>query len=180
MRAATDRRRAAARGGRGRWAAALAAALLAGCAAYDGGSLVPGKSTTADVQALMGQPDAKIAVSGGASDWFYTRPSGGDSYAVRVGADGIVQGVEQRLTEENMATLQIGVTTRADVRGLLGPPYSTTYFERQKRDVWGYKYRRVAERRMLWVRFSDDGVVREVLDAIDYDYVPASDSFAKD
>lgn len=168
------------RAGRAPRLAALVAALLVGCASYDGGSLVSGKSTAADVEALMGQPDERIAVAGGASDWFYTRPSGGDSYAVRVGPDGIVQGVEQRLSEENIAKLRIGVSTRAEVRALLGPPYSTTYFERQKRDVWGYKYRRVTERMILWVRFSDDGVVREVHDSMDYDYVPASESFAKD
>jgi len=168
------------RTGHARRVVALVVVLLAGCASYDGGALVPGKSTAAEVEALMGTPDERIAVGRGASDWFYTRPSGGDSYAVRVGPDGIVQGVEQRLTEESFAKLRIGVSSRAQVRALLGPPYSTTYFDRQKREVWGYKYRRVTERMILWVRFSDDGVVREVMDSIDYDYVPASESFAKD
>jgi len=152
--------------------------LLSACASYDGSTLVPGKSTAAEVEALMGPPDEKLASAGGSSDWFYTRPSGGVTYAVSLGSDGIVRGVEQRLTEENIAKLEIGVSTQQSVRALFGPPYDKTYFERLQREVWGYKYRVVAERMVLWVRFSDDGVVREVLNSIDWDYIPASRSAA--
>jgi len=150
--------------------------LLSACASYDGSSLVPGKSTAADVEALMGPPDEKLASTGGSSAWFYARPSGGVTYAVGLGPDGIVRGVEQRLTEENIAKLEIGVSTQQSVRALFGPPYDTTYFDRLQREVWGYKYRVVAERMVLYVRFSDDGVVREVLKSIDWDYIPASRS----
>jgi len=150
--------------------------VLAGCASYSGSTLVPGKSSAADVEALMGPPDEKIALAGGDRVWFYPRPDGGDSYAVRLGSDGIVRSVEQRLTEENIATLRTGVSTRVSVRELLGPPYATTYFERREREVWSYKYRLVAERMELSVQFSDDGVVREVLNSLDYDYIPASRS----
>lgn len=163
---------------RGTWAALAAAALLAGCASYSGSTLVAGKSDAAEVEALMGPPDEKLALAAGESVWFYPRPDGGDTYAVRLGSDGIVQSVEQRLTEENIATLRNGVSTRASVRELFGPPYSTTYFERLQREVWTYKYRIVAERMAPSVQFSDDGVVREVLNSLDYDYIPASGSDA--
>ena len=168
------------RGGRVRRAAWMLACslLLAACASYDGSTLVPGKSTAADVEALMGPPDEKLASAGGSSAWFYTRPSAGLTYAVTLGSDGIVRGVEQRLTEENIAKLEIGVSTQQTVRALFGPPNNTTYFERQQREVWGYKYRVVAERMVLWVRFSNDGVAREVLKSIDWDYIPASRSAA--
>jgi hypothetical protein len=157
---------------------AVACLVLAGCASYSGSTLVAGKSDAAAVEALMGPPDEKLALAGGESVWFYPRPDGGDTYAVRLRSDGIVQSVEQRLTEENIAMLRAGVWTRTSVRELFGPPYSTTYFERLQREVWTYKYRIVAERMALSVQFSDDGVVREVLNSLDYDYIPASGSDA--
>ena len=150
--------------------------VLAGCAAYDGSSLIPGKSTAADVESLMGQADEKLAAPGGSSVWFYTRPSGGNTYAVRLGPDGIVRDVEDRLTGENIATLESGVSRREDVRALLGPPHFVSHFERQHREVWDYKRFVISERRVLWVQFSDDGVAREIIDSIDYDYIPADDS----
>ena len=161
-------------------AVALVAALLAGCASYDGSGLIAGQSRAADVEAQMGPPDEKRAVAGGGSVWFYTRPSGGHSFAVQLGPDGVLQGIENRLTSENIAKLAIGTTRREDVRALLGLPHFVSRLDRQQREVWEYKRLEVTERRVLWVQFSEDGVVREVLDSLDYDYVPASDSFAKD
>jgi len=166
--------------GRRRRVVALAVVLLVGCAAYDGSGLTPGKSTAADVESLMGQADEKQAAAGGSSVWFYTRPSGGNTYAVRLGPDGIVRGVDDRLTEEYIATLEAGVSRREDVRALLGPPYFVSHFERQQREVWEYKRFEIGERKVLLVQFSDDGLVREIVNAVDYDYVPASASDAKD
>lgn len=163
--------------------APLAAAgllVLAGCASYSGSSLVAGTSNAADVEALMGRPDEKLAAEGGTSVWFYTRPSGGHTFAVRLGSDGIVRGVESRLTGENIAKLRIGDSRREDVRALLGPPHFVSRLDRQQREVWEYKRLEVTERRVLWVQFADDGVLREMLDMIDRDYVPASDSGSKD
>lgn len=151
--------------------------MLAACASFYGSGLTAGKSTAADVEAQLGAPDEKLESENGASVWFYPRPSAGDTYAVRLGPDGIVRGVEQRLTEENIAKLQANASARADVRALLGPPHSTVRFDRQQRDVWGYKYQAGGERMVLWVQFSYDGVVREVLKSLDYDYIPASKSF---
>ena len=166
--------------GRGRGAVALLVLLLAGCAAYDGSALTAGKSTASDVESLMGQPDEKQAAAGGSSVWFYTRPSGGHSYAVRLGPDGVVRDVENRLTEENIAKLQSGVARREDVRALLGPPHFVSRFDRQRREVWEYKRFEIGERKVLLVQFSDDGLAREIVNAVDYDYVPASASDAKD
>jgi outer membrane protein assembly factor BamE (lipoprotein component of BamABCDE complex) len=174
------RRLRGARTGRRLRVVALVGVLLVGCAAYDGSGLTPGKSTAADVEALMGQPDEKQAAAGGSSVWFYTRPSGGNIYAVRLGSDGIVRGVDNRLTEDNIATLEAGISRREDVRALLGPPYFVSHFERQQREVWEYKRFEIGERKVLLVQFSDDGLMREIVNAVDYDYVPASASDAKD
>lgn len=176
----TGRRLRGARTGRRLGVMALSVVLLVGCAAYDGSSLTAGKSTASDVESLMGRPDEKQAEAGGSSTWFYTRPSGGHTFAVRLGPDGIVRGVESRLTEENIATLKSGVSRREDVRALLGPPYFVSHFERQQREVWEYKRFEIGERKVLLVQFSDDGLVREIVNAVDYDYVPASASDAKD
>ena len=162
--------------GFGRHAAAALAALLAACASYDGSGLVVGQSRATDVEARMGAPDEKLASADGGSIWFYTRPSGGHSFAVELAPDGIVRKIDSRLTEENIAGIRAGVTSRAQVRALLGPPHFVSHLDRQQREVWEYKRLQVTERRVLWVQFSDDGLVREVLDSIDHDYLPASDS----
>ena len=141
------------------------AALLAGCAAFDGGGLVPGKSTAADVQALMGPPAERFDAGGGDSVWFYPRqPLGRRNFAVTVTADGLVRSVEQRLTEANLRKLVVGVTTARQARELLGPPWRVTRNDRMQRNVWSYKmYNLVDIEHTLHVQFSDDGLVREVL-----------------
>ena len=113
----------------------------------------------------MGVPAEKIAASNGESVWFYPRqPFGRQMFAVRIGSDGIVRGVEQRLTVENVNTLSPG-TTPAAVRELLGPPWRVTHLARQQREVWEYTmYNRNAslDEYFLYVQFAG-GVVSEVL-----------------
>lgn len=143
--------------------AATALLLAAGCASYDGSTLVPGRSSATEVEALMGRPAQTLQQSGEAV-WYYPRgPAGWHTYAVRIGPDGVVRAVEQRLTVENIARLQAGSTTRQEVRELFGPPFETGYLPRQMREVWGYQLLEVDFKWQLWVQFSDDGVVREVL-----------------
>jgi len=148
---------------------AIAGALLiAGCVSYSGSNLTPGTSTAADVEATMGRPAATFALAGGGSVWVYPRgPIGRHTYAVTLGADGVVHSVEQRLDEEYFKKIVPGTTTMKQVRELLGPPHETARYERQKRTVWEYRTLRVAERRLFFVDFSDDGIVREVLDKHD-------------
>ena len=62
--------------------------------------------------------------------------------------------------------------TTKEVRALLGPPHQVVRFERQQRDVWTYRWQEFSDRRLLHVQFSYDGVVREVLDMIDTEYLP--------
>lgn len=143
----------------------FAAALLAGCAAYNGRGLVPGKSVAAEVQSLMGTPDEKIALANGDAVWFYPRnPYGPHTYAVRFAPDGVVREVEQRLTVQNLQKLVAGVTTSKQARELLGPPWRVSRLDRQQRDVWEYyMYNDVQVEHYLYVQFSGDGFVREVL-----------------
>jgi hypothetical protein len=147
----------------------LAACLISGCASYSGSSLIPGKSTTAEVEALMGQPTERLEKPGGGSVLYYPRgPVGRASYAVSIGADGKVQAVEQRLTDANIAKLVPGTSTTREVRELFGPPSATTHFWRLQRDVWEYPMDPLSAPYVLYVQFSADGIVREVYKMKDY------------
>jgi hypothetical protein len=154
--------------------ALLIAALLAGCASFDGRGLVPGQSRASDVEALMGPPAEKLALASGESEWFYPRqPYGRQSFAVRLGADGVVRSIEQRLTAENVMKLRLGAMSARDVRALLGPPWRVSYLDRQQREVWEYTlYSADQKESFLYTQFSSDGVLREVLLLRDLAYEP--------
>lgn len=155
----------------------LATALFSGCASYSGQGLVAGKSTAAEVEALMGQPAERVAKSDGGSVLYYPRgPFGRETYAVSIGADGKVQAVEQRLTDANIAKLVLGTTTAREVRELFGPPSTTQRLPRLPRDVWEYPMDNIAMPYLLLVQFSPDGIVREVFKVKDYNTEPPSGS----
>ena len=113
----------------------------------------------------MGAPAERITLQNGDSVWFYPRmPFGRQTYAVTLGQNGVVRAVEQRLTVENMHKLAQGSTTAKDVRELLGPPWRTSRLERQQREVWEYSmYNASGFEYYLYVQFSGDNIVREVL-----------------
>jgi plastocyanin len=159
---------------------AALAALLAGCASYDGSSLVPGKSTGADIQATMGAPDERQA-SPGETVWWYPRgPSGWHSYAVHVGSDGILKRIEQRLTVENVKKVAANTWTKKEVRELFGPPFLVSSLPRLQREVWEYQLLEVDFKWKLWVQFSPDGVVREVLQVRHPDMDPPGNGQGKE
>ncbi len=137
--------------------------LVAGCAAYSGHALMPGRSTSADVLAAMGPPAEKLE-RGGEVIWYYPRgPSGWHSYAVRIAPDGVLRAIEQRLTAQNVRRVLPETSTAQDVRELLGPPFATSRLPRQQREVWEYQMLEAGQKWKVWVQFSEDGVVREVL-----------------
>lgn len=135
--------------------------LLAGCAGYDGRTLVPGQSTAAEVEKLMGPSAEKRAGPGGETVlWFPRLPYGRVSYAARIGRDGKLIGIEQRLTKENLDTLKPGVSRDDDVRDLLGPPNRVDPFPRQQREVWTYQAQGI-DPQIIVAQFSSDRVLRE-------------------
>jgi len=143
----------------------LAAGLLAGgCASYSGYSLVAGKSTAQEIEQTMGVPEQKLPGSGGETIWYYPRgPMGWHTYAVRVGPDGVLRGIEQRLTAENFRKIVPDKTTKQEVLELVGPPFEVSRLPLKPLEVWEYQYLDVAYKWLVWVHFSDDGIVREVL-----------------
>jgi hypothetical protein len=143
---------------------AAVAIVLAGCASYSGRGLVPGQSTAADVEAVMGAPAERRPAPNGQTLWWYPRfPFGYESYAARIGTDGKLIAIEQRLTEENIARIERGKTTKEQVRDLLGPPWRADPFPRMQREIWTYPMRATDPTpKHLYVQFSPDGIVREL------------------
>lgn len=154
----------------------FAALLLAGCAAIDGHTLVPGKSSATEVKALMGVPALELKhADGGTLQYFERYRAGPAVYVARIGPDGVLRGLDQRLTYANIHSVRVGMGA-AEVRQLLGPPISVMRLPRLQRDVWEYPWRHaVRELRVLFVQFSDDGVVREVIERHDHERDPEND-----
>ena len=151
----------------------LVAALLAlipGCASFDGRGLVPGQSRTQDVEALMGMPVQSVKLPDGDTVLYYSRqPTGREMYAVRMSPDGVMRSIEQLLTEQNLTRLVRGSTTREQAREIVGPPWQIAQFERQQREVWEYyMYNVEALDYFLYLQFSYDGILREVILLQDY------------
>lgn len=155
--------------------AGAAAMLAAGCASFDGSTLVAGKSTAADVEALMGAPAERLDAAGGGKVLYYPRLR--ETYAVEVDPGGVVKSVEPRRSKANLARVIPNQSTARDVRALFGPPQQVSRLDRQQRDVWEYLYRHYDEYRVIWIQFSYDGVVRETLDMIDYPAYPQDGPF---
>jgi len=119
----------------------------------------------------MGPPAEKVMVAAdGEQVWFYPRqPSGLHSFAVRMGPDNVLRGIEQRLTEQNMRQLVPGLTTAKETRNLFGPPWRSARNFMGDRDCWDYRmYNAVQQEYILSVQFSDDGLLREVVFLQDY------------
>jgi len=135
--------------------------LLAGCAGYDGRTLVPGQSSSAEVERLMGPAaDKRPGPDGETVLWFPRLPAGRVSYAARIGRDDKLIAIEQRLTRQSLDRLQPGVSRGSDVRDVLGPPERVAASPRAEREVWTYHAEDI-QPALIVVQFSTDGVLRE-------------------
>ena len=58
-----------------KWFTALSLTLaLAGCASFNGKDLVPGKSTAADAETMMGTADQRLTLASGDTALYFSRP----------------------------------------------------------------------------------------------------------
>jgi hypothetical protein len=155
---------------------ALAGLLAAGCALAPGRGLAPGKSTEAEVVARLGQPALALATPGGGRTLYFTRqPWDLDTVVASIGPDGALREIGRRFNWEIMHSVRSGMT-KHEVRRLLGPPLTIDRLPRQQREVWEYPWRHaVREGRVLFVPFSDDGVVREAIERHDHERDPEND-----
>lgn len=145
---------------------ALCLALaVAACATFDGRGLQPGQAGAAEVERVMGAPAEKRQVAG--ETWYYypRQPFGRKTFVARLGSDGRLVAIEQRLTDENVAKIVPNTTRAEQVREVLGPPWSAGHYARLDRNVWTWHMRRFGDPGIpvqLNVQMSPDGVVREV------------------
>lgn len=145
-------------------AVAALAAAVSGCAGLFGGDLLPGQSTEAEVDKVMGPAADRRQKPDGETVKYYSRlPYGREMYAARFRPDGKLIAIEQRLTEENVAKLKPGVSRADDVRELLGPPFRVSRFALSGREVWAYPMKGLIYPRMAHVEFTPDNVVREAV-----------------
>ncbi|HEX5093421.1 MAG TPA: hypothetical protein VFV84_12115 [Burkholderiales bacterium] len=149
---------------------ALFAVAVAGCASVDGDTLRPGTSTQRDVTALMGAPSVEVKRPDG-DTWLYYphHPWGRITYVAALDPKGVLRGVEQRLTYDNIHSIRDGMRIE-DVELLLGPPRKIGYMPRKPWKIaefpWWFANR---EMRVLFVYYTaDDGVVRRVDEMHDY------------
>ena len=148
-----------------------ASILLAGCASYDGRGLIPGQSTEAQVESLMGpSADRRSGPDGDAYRYYPRSPYGRVTYVARFDRDGKLKSVEQRLTEKTFSAVKPNVTTADELRFLLGPPSRIQKFPRMERDIWEYPWRGNSVELVFVVKLSPDGVVREVESIDDPEY----------
>ena len=152
--------------------AVLLAAMLAGCASFDGRGLAPGQSSAADVERAMGAPAEKRQVGG--ETWYYypRQPYGRQSFVARLTSDGRLVAVEPRLNPETLAKIVPNKTRSEQVRDLLGPPWESTRLARGDRTVWTwsvYRWGSSGPPAQLHVQMSPDGMVRDVYMLEDYD-----------
>ena len=141
-----------------------AIAIAAGCASFDGRGLVAGQSTLADVEKAMGRAAEKRPAAGGETVYYFPRlPWGYATYVARIGADGRLVAIEQRLTEENIAKLKPGATRADEVRDLLGPPFEPMKQALSGNEIWTYPMRIAGHPTPKWflAHISPDGVLRE-------------------
>jgi hypothetical protein len=142
--------------------------LLAGCASFNGSQLAPGKSTGADAETQMGTPSQTLKLVNGDTALYFSRlPVGRAMYVVTVGSDGLIKSIEQRMTYATFVKVAANTSTKQEVSELLGPPGRQGRFDRQQRDWWEYRYFLAPDYRVVWIQFSDDGVVREMMDMLD-------------
>jgi SmpA/OmlA family protein len=131
--------------------------LLGGC--VTGHSLVPGQSTEADVRASMGAPTATRAEANGDRVWEYARGAAGfHTYMVRMGPDGKFKEITQVLTEDNLAKIVPGKTTRSEVMQLLGAPSFEDQYGVGLTWSWRYKKGDVHPGHLV-VTFGPGGIV---------------------
>jgi hypothetical protein len=151
-------------------------AQLAGCAGYDGRSLVPGQATGAEVEKAMGPSKEKRSGADGETVlWFPRLPAGRVSYAARIGKDDRLVAVEQRLTKDYFERLKPGVSRESDVRDVLGPPYRVDPYPRMQRDTWTYQAQGI-QPQLIVMQFSKDGLLREAYMFDDPEYVQQQSS----
>jgi len=114
------------------------ALVLSACTPF--GIVRPGASES-DMLRSMGRPAMEFDLPDGTRQLvFPTGPLGTQTFMVYV-SNGTVVRSEQVLTDDTFYRIQNGVTTREQVRRMLGPPWRVVRFDNLRQDAWDYRFR---------------------------------------
>ena len=139
-------------------------ALLAACAGAR--SIVPTRSTLAEVHASLGSPTDIRFDGNGDELWEYARgPMGTETYLIRADGDGRIKAVTQLLTEAQFEKIVPGQMTKADVRHLLGRPSDQAFL--YNGTSWTWRVRVGPQDGHFVVHFDPNDVVLDKLILID-------------
>lgn len=152
---------------------AFGVAALSACASFTLSELKPGVSTEADVRALLGAPtqiwlaDAQSVQNtpqitprnpaGAARVLEYSRQlTGFQNFMIPVGADGKVTAVNQVLTPQSFAKVQVGMPLQA-VLPMLGTPKKITHYALKNETHYDWRYRdgpNLSDSKIFWAVFN--------------------------
>ena len=120
----------------------LLAAVLAGCATYDGRGLIIGTSGMDDVFRALGTPAQRWVQDDHSVQLVYPRgPFSVHTYMVRIDAQGRLAAIDNALTPATFARIEPGMSDN-DVLRLLGPsePAWTVYYATRDELAWEWRY----------------------------------------
>lgn len=145
-----------------RMLAVLASAIgFYGCDTAHLAELRPGTSTAQEVRERLGPPAAEWPNTDGGATWEYPRgPEGTRCWMLTLDQRGVLQKIEQALTEQNFARIAKGWNTE-QVRRLLGKPAREVTFPLKPEVVWDWRIESATpgNRAYFQVHFSPDGFV---------------------
>ncbi|MCF8178761.1 MAG: hypothetical protein K9J74_09660 [Sulfuritalea sp.] len=102
-------------------------------------ALKPGRSKPADIHERLGPPEAKWSNDDGSATWEYPRgPEGTQCWMLTLDDRGVLQHIEQALSEESFARIQTGWSAER-VRRLLGKPRNEMEFPLKPEVVWEWR-----------------------------------------
>ena len=119
------------------------AALVAGCASYDGRGLQPGVSSVDEVVSVMGKPAMQWKDPDGRMQLAYPRgPEGLQTFMAFVDAQGRLERIEGVLGTKHFARIEPGKSDQAAILRLLGPsqPQWTMYFKARDELAWEWRF----------------------------------------
>ncbi|HTJ91863.1 MAG TPA: hypothetical protein VL424_01995 [Pararobbsia sp.] len=121
----------------------------------------PGADESAIV-ARFGKPKEVYDLPNGNKHLLWpTQPLGETTVGAEISPDGKLVRLDQMLTAQNFAQVEVGKWTKHDIQVTFGLPEETAYFPLMKREVWSYRYMESNVWYMLYhFYFDDQGIVR--------------------
>jgi hypothetical protein len=124
-------------------------------------ALKPGIATAQDVRERLGTPEAEWTNSDGGTTWEYPRgPEGTRCWMLTLDQGGVLRAIDQALTDDNFARIEIGWSAEK-VRRLLGKPAHESEFPLKPEVVWEWRIDAAfpGNRAFFDVHFSPNGYV---------------------